>query len=225
MRRQQRTRSFVPSFPTLKLCALATVVAIAACGDDDDDVEMEDEGPEVFTTLELTFSPDGGTAADDIVALFQDDDGDGVMSGSISPGITTLAASTTYSLSVRLANTTLPAGEQDEPQEEVMEEEDEHQFFFFGPTVNGPATTNTTAPLTHAYADMDGGGLPVGFVNTITTGSAASAGDFTVLLRHLPPVDGSAVKVAGLAGTLASSGVSALPGETDITVTYTVEVQ
>ncbi len=212
------------------------LLPLTACGDDDDDDNGDDtgnppgadvdEGPEIFTTLELTFSPDGGTAADDLVTTFQDDDGDGVMSGTITPEMTMLAASTTYTLSLRLANTTLPEDDQDEPQEEVMEEDDEHQFFFFGEQINGPATDNMDAPITHEYADDDGA-LPVGFISTITTDEAADAGDFTVLLRHLPPADdGTVIKVDGLAEDLAASGDPAdLPGETDISVTFSVGVE
>lgn len=205
--------------------AIAALSLAAACGDDDPEVEMEDDGPEVFTTLELTFSPDGGTASDDIVITFQDDDADGVGSGAITPEMIMLAAETTYTLSFRVANTTLPVGEQDDIQQEIMDEEDDHQFFVFGEMVNGPATDNPTAPITHAYADLDSNDLPIGFVNDVQTGAAEPAGDFTVLLRHLPPVDGTVQKLPDLEGTLRTGGIEALPGQTDIIVTYTIGVE
>jgi hypothetical protein len=47
----------------------------------------------------------------------------------------------------------------------------------------------------------------------------------TVTLRHLPPENETAVKVAGLAEDAAASGIESLPGDTDVSVDLDVEVQ
>ncbi|MEM6732774.1 MAG: hypothetical protein AAF658_14545, partial [Myxococcota bacterium] len=207
----------------------ALALGTAACGDDEEEtVPQEDEGPEVFTTVILTFSPDGGTAGDDIVVQFEDPDGDGVQNGVFtypnSGSSALLAADTDYTLAVSFRNILAP--DPDEIQEEIaVEEDDEHQILFFGSNVNGPATTNTSAPITHTYADMDENMLPVGVINNIeTSATAAAAGPFSVLLRHLPPVNGTAEKVAGLAAAWRDNGETGFPGETDIRVDFSIGV-
>ncbi|MEO1172674.1 MAG: hypothetical protein AAFX94_11590 [Myxococcota bacterium] len=209
-----------------------------ACGDDDDpETEMMADGEdefEVITTLELTFAL-VSDPSDTTTITFEDADGDGGQSGTFSPSEINLAANESYALTMRLANVT--SDEPDEPQEEVSEEDDEHQFFILGSNVRGPARDDASAAIQHAYDDMDDNDLPVGFTNTITTGAAATAGGFRVILRHLPPVDGTAQKVAGLETVLfdataeidASSDPTFEPagfaGESDLDLTFTVGVE
>ena len=80
-----------------------------------------------------------------------------------------------------------------------------HQFFY-QVTVNG---------LDVAYDDMDDDGNPIGLLTTLTT-NGVGAGTMTVVLRHEP--DKNAVGVS--TGNIANAG-----GETDIEVTFDVDVQ
>jgi hypothetical protein len=177
----------------------------------------EDNEEEVITTVELTFTPQGGGTA--LTFSWADPEDDG------SPVIDTIVLSDAddYDLTVRFLN------ELEEPAEniteEIEEEDDEHQVFIFGDAVEGPGTgTNADKLVTHAYDDTDGDGNPVGLSNTIVT-DATGTGDFRLVLRHLPVEDGTALKVADLAATLASDGVTGLPGDSDADVTFPIEVE
>ena len=175
-----------------------------------------DHENEVFTTVVLTFSPVGG--GDDLEFRFTDlQDGDPLTED------VTLTDGTDYDLAMTFLN------ELEEPAEimsvELLDEDDQHQVFFTGSAVQGPATgVNASAVVEHAYADQDGSGLPLGLENTIDTLGAGS-GDLIVTLRHMPPENGAAVKVDGLAGTVASSGFSAIGGNNDIQVTFPLAVE
>ena len=107
---------------------------------------------------------------------------------------------------------------------EITDEKDEHQVFFYGAAVQGPANTaNADAVVEHAYADVDNNGLPVGLTNTFTA-TAAGTGVMSVLLRHMPPVNGEAIKVADLAAVMDAGSDTDLPGSTDINVDFNVIV-
>lgn len=199
---------------------LALTLALAACGDDGGD-GGDDTGDgnenEVITTVTLEFTPEGG--GESISAAWDDPDGDGGDPPAIDP--ITLADGTTYTVAIGFENRL-----EDPPEvitEEVDDESDEHQIFFTGSAVNGPASDEPDAPLTHSYDDEDANGLPIGLANTIV--AAAGSGDLTVTLRHLPPVNGSAVKSASLADDVKASGFGDLPGTTDAQVTFPATVE
>lgn len=189
--------------PTL----LALMAGLVACSDTS--TPTEDNEGEVITTVALTFSPQGG--GDDVVATWDDPENDG------SPVIDdiVLADGTTYALAVRFLNAL------EDPAEditvEIGAEDDEHQVFFTGTAFGDDL-------LTHAYADEDAQGHPVGLDSDITT-VAAGSGTFIVTLRHLPPVEGEAVKTGTLADDLAAGGFSDLPGATDVQVTFPLLVE
>lgn len=171
---------------------------------------------EVFTTVSLTFTPVGGGAP--VVAAFKDADGDGGNPPTVDP--INLVAGKQYTTTVTFLNELeVPAAD---ISLEVKDEGDQHQLFFTGTAVNGPASNQPAAALTHMYSDMDINGLPLGLVNNFAT--VAGTGALTVTLRHLPPLNGSAAKVAGLAETVKASGLSAIGGETDVSVNFTVTV-
>ncbi len=164
--------------------------------------EKDPEPPieeEVITTLTYTLTPTGGGNA--VIFRFQDLDGDGGNAGTITNG--TLAANTTYTGSMELLNESETPAE--DVTEEINEEDEEHQFFF----------QVTTPDVTIGYADVDGNNNPVGLATTVTTGAAAS-GTMTVILRHEPNKDASGVSD----GDITNAG-----GETDIEVTFTLDVQ
>jgi hypothetical protein len=190
---------------------LVGMLMVAACGDDGGGGNEN----EVITTVTLTFTPAGGAP---VIASFRDPDGDGGMAPTIDP--VNLTNATTYTLTVKFLN------ELETPAEditvEVMDESDVHQLFFTGTAVKGPATSNTTGPLTHSYGDMDANGFPIGLTNTIA--AATGTGMLTVTLRHMPPVSGNPVKTGTLADTVKTSGIPALPGDTDASVTFMATV-
>lgn len=164
----------------------------------DDEVEIENE-EEVITTLQYVLTPTAGGNA--VTLQFEDADGDGP--GAPVLTVDALAANTTYNGAITLSNVTETPAE--DVTEEIEEEDDEHQFFF----------SSTVSGLTVAYADEDGDGNPVGLATTLTTGAAGS-GTLTVTLRHEPSKDASGVS----AGDITNAG-----GETDIEVTFNIDVQ
>ena len=171
------------------------VVSITSCDDDDPDMENEEE---LITTLILTFTPTDGGAP--LQQIFRDLDGD----GGNEPIISTvpLGADTDYVLDIRVLN------EAEDPTEDITEEieaeDDEHQFFFEISGLN----------LTIEYADADGDGNPIGLENDAVT-TTVSTGSLTVTLRHEPDKDGEGV---------ASGDITNAGGETDIEVTFNMEI-
>lgn len=171
---------------------------------------------EVFTTVSLTFTPVGGGAA--VTAAFKDPDGDGGNAPTIDP--INLVAGTQYTTTVKFLNELeTPAAD---ITLEVKDEADQHQVFFTGTAVNGPASNQPTAALTHTYSDTDVNGLPIGLVNNVA--AKAGTGTLTLTLLHMPLLNGSAVKVAGVADTVKASGFAAIGGETDVSVNFAVTV-
>ncbi len=173
-----------------------SVFSLSTCNDDD----MGPEEPvELITTLLYTLTPDGGGTP--VVLSFRDTDGD----GGNAPVVTTepLAAGTTYTASVSLLNESETPAE--DISEEVSEEAEEHQFFF----------SATGADLTVSYADQDADGNPIGLVSEVVTGTAGS-GSLTITLRHQPDKNADGVSN----GLIANAG-----GETDIEVTFSIEIE
>lgn len=193
--------------------ATASLVATAACSDD----ATTPSEQEVITTVTLTFTPAGGGTP--VVVAYDDPDGDGGAAPTIDA--LGLVAGTTYDTTVRFQNKLETPAE--EITDEIRDEADQHQLFFTGSAVDGPATANPGAPLVHAYADTDANLLPIGLANTFTVGSG-TPGELTVTLRHMPPVNGAAVKTAAAAMTVRDGGFAALGGETDAQVTFQVAI-
>ncbi|HEY5923628.1 MAG TPA: hypothetical protein VIV11_18230 [Kofleriaceae bacterium] len=189
-----------------------TAVLLAACSGCDDETT---NAPEYITTVQLAFMPASGTP---VMAEFDDPDGDGGNPGTSQP--VNLANATTYTLTVKFLNRLETPEEDITP--EVSDEGFQHQLFFTGTAVNGPATTNPSAPLTHSYADMDSNGLPVGLTNTIV--AATGTGTLTVTLRHMPP-ELPPEKSADSATQVRTGGFAAIGGSTDAQVDFAVTVQ
>lgn len=190
------------------------LVLLAACAD----IEKPDEenAEEVITTVVLDFVPASGSASS---FAWSDPEADG------SPVVDdiTLADGETYTVSVSFLN------ELEDPAEDITEEvgaeDDQHQVFVTGSAVQGPATgTNAAAVVSHAYADADANGFPVGLENTVASLMPGS-GTLTITLRHLPPENDVAVKTGTLAEDAASSSLDALPGDTDVSVDFALTVE
>lgn len=186
-------------FRVLSVLALTAVVfSMNSCKKDPVEPVIENE-EEVITTLNFTLTPDGG--GDAVIFSFQDLDGDGGSAAVIENGI--LAANTTYTGALELLNETESPAE--DITEEVEEEAEEHQLFF----------ETTLTALAVSYADTDADGNPIGLATTVTTGDA-EMGTLTITLRHEPVKDGTGVSD----GDITNAG-----GETDIEVTFDVDVQ
>ena len=180
------------------------------------DVDRTDDN-EVITTVTLTVTPIAGGAS--IVASVDDRDGDGG-DAPVVTGLTLPAGM--FDMTVKLENKLETPAE--DITLEVRDEGAEHQFFFTGSAVNGPASDQPNAPLTHTYADMDSQGLPIGITNKLT--AIAGMGALTITLRHVPAVNAVAVKVPDLANQVRGPmGFQAIGGTSDVQVTIPVTVQ
>lgn len=173
-----------------------SLVYFSACTKDDPEIPNEEE---IITTINYTLTPDAGGTP--IVLSFQDLDGDGGNDPIISSG--TLAANTTYTASLELLNETENPAEN--ITDEITAEAEAHQFFF-QTTFNG---------LTVTYDDVDANGKPVGLATKVST-TNAETGTITIILRHEPNKSASGVSN----GDITNAG-----GETDVEVTFQVDVQ
>ena len=128
-----------------------------------------------------------------------------------------------YEMSVQILNEAGGSAEDITP--EIAQFATEHQLFFTGSAIEGPATgTNEDALLVHAYDDEDEDGLPLGLENTLTV-LGAGTGEMSIMLRHMPPENGQAVKTADSAEVVATDGFSALGGDIDLNVTFPLLVE
>lgn len=185
---------------------------LAACEDDHGHSHNENE---VITSVVLTFTPSGGGAP--IVATFNDPDGDGGAAPTVDPINLPAGA---YATTVRFENRLETPAE--DITAEVADESDEHQIFFTGTAVSGPASNQAAAPLAHSYNDTDANGLPIGLFNAFV--ASTGTGQLTVTLRHLPEMNGQAVKKSTTAMTVRDSGFATLGGTTDAQVMFNVTV-
>lgn len=151
---------------------------------------------EVITTLKLVF--DDTTAANmDVVAVFDDQDGDGGNTPIQHDTIKLLANKIYHTTIYLLDKTKNPI---DTISNEVKEEANDHHFFF---NYSGVSVTST-------YLDLDSNNppLPLGLITRWVTGNA-SVGTSQIILKHQP-------------GT--KNGTQT-PGETDIDVVFQTKIQ
>ncbi len=191
------------------------LLVLAACGGDVEDPKETNE-EEVITTVILEFTPQLG--GDALVFQWADPESDG------SPVVDPIALPDvgTYALSIRFLN------ELESPPEEITDEvaaeAEAHQVFVTGEAVEGPATgSNPFALVQHAYSDADANGYDLGLTNAITTLGTGSA-ELVISLRHLPEEGGEPTKTADLATRVASDGMASIPGDTDVEVSFELEV-
>lgn len=187
------------------------LAAFAACGGDDGGSSNDNE---VITTAILSFAPASGPT---ITATFNDPDGDGGQAPTIDPVNLTPG---NYTLTVQFQNRLVTPFE--ESTDEIRDEQNFHLLLFTGSAVVGPASATASGPLTQAYADTDGNGLPIGLTSTIT--ATPGTGQLTVTLRHMPPEE-PPVKAADTLAKAKAGGVDSIGGSTDAQVNFTVTVQ
>jgi hypothetical protein len=196
--------------------ALVFPLLVTACPDvekPDDNVNAE----EVITTVELTFTPAAGGAPLVFAHADPENDGDPVIDAITLPV-------GSYALGVRFLN------ELEDPAEDITveirdEESDEHQVLVYGAGVQSPATGDNAAALAEvAYDDEDANGFPVGVAHTLEATTAGTA-ELKVMLRHLPPENGVAVKNTTIAADFAAGGSAGIGGEVDVDVTFPFTIQ
>jgi hypothetical protein len=175
--------------------AMVTVISLNACSKDDPKPVNEEE---VLTTVTTTLKNGGQT----VTLQVRDLDGN----GPNAPVVTVsgnLKAATSYTGTVTFLNeTTNPVGN---TTAEILTEGVDHQLFFQAPSAIG----------TFAYSDQDANGKPIGLAFTLTTG-AATTGNLTVTLRHLPNKSAAGVST----GNITNAG-----GATDAAVSYPIVVE
>ena len=155
---------------------------------------------ELITTLKYTLISDD--FSDTASFSFTDVDGPGGNNPVIVESV--LKSNTYYIGKLELLN------EQINPPEditvEIEDEAEDHQFFF-------QSTINQN--LNIAYNDADLNGNPIG-ISTLLQTKNPSSGKLTITLRHMPDKFANGVKQ----GNIANAG-----GETDIEITFDVEIQ
>lgn len=196
----------------MRFAPVLSLFLLVGCGDDGGPSNLE----ELITTVTLTMTPMGGGTA--VTASFDDEDGLGGNPPVIDP--INLVAAQTYAVTVSFQNRLETPPE--EITDEVRDEGEDHQVFFTGTAVNGPASNQPGAPLTHAYTDMDTNGLPIGLASTFAT--TTGTGTLTVTLRHVPPLNNTPTKTADLATQVRDSGFATLAGSSDASVSFMVTV-
>jgi len=183
-------------FKSVLLLLFVNLVMLTSCKKEDPVIPNEEE---VITNVNYTLTPDGGGIP--VVLSFQDLDGDGGMLPTITGG--NLTTNTSYKGVLELFNEQATPIENVNP--EILAEAEDHQFFF----------QTSVSGLTVAYDDQDANNNPLGLKTTLTTTDAGS-GTITITLRHEP--NKSASGVAG--GDISNAG-----GETDIEVSFAIDVQ
>lgn len=185
--------------PTKLLFFSSIFVLLFASSCKDDEIPEVPVQPELITTLTYTLTPEGG--GDAVVLSFQDLDDDGPIAPITQNG--TLQNTTTYNGVLTFLNESVDPSEN--ITEEVEAEDEEHQVFF---------VTNNDF-VTVAYDDTDSDGNPIGLSSKLTTSQTGTT-DLTITLRHEPNKAGENVST----GDITNAG-----GETDIEVTFNVEIE
>ncbi|SHJ29969.1 hypothetical protein SAMN02745146_2810 [Hymenobacter daecheongensis DSM 21074] len=175
---------------------LAAPLAFAACSDDKDDPEPEEDN-ELITTVTYTLTPVAGSSAPAATITWEDLDGAGGAAPVITGGPLALRAGTTYTGTITLLDKTkTPAAN---VTDEVAKEKEDHLFLY------EPAPT---VLLSITRTDKDSKNLEVGLTTRLVTTTAAT-GTLKITLRHQP-------------GT---KNGNASPGDTDVEATVPVAVQ
>lgn len=188
---------------------ILSVITFSGCSDND---PKKEDVPEMITKVVLTFTG-GGTQQ---VVTATDPDGDGVQNIK-TDGTITLSKNTDYVLTLQLINGLAdPGDEAYDVTKEVESESHEHQFFYSwtGNAFASPAGDGNIDNRSDAlnYQDKDANNFPVGLrTNWKTIDVGTKGAKFRVLLKHQPE--------------LKSTSSSSADGETDLDITFDLEVQ
>lgn len=155
---------------------------------------------EVITTIKLTLTDSANTLSS-VSAVFNDPDGEG---GKAPVQFDTIKVSKgkTYLVGIELFDKTkIP---EDTISNEVANEANDHHFFF-----HFSGTPVSSIILTYLDQDNNTVPLPLGLTTKWRVPSTSGKGTLQIILKHQPGVkDGSET-----------------PGETDVDVTFQVEIQ
>ena len=199
--------------PLFTAYALLFSVSLVFTACNDDDVPPEENEEETITDVTLRFTPTTGAP---VIATWKDADGEGAGDPVHTP--VTLAANTTYTLTIDLINAIDP-NDPESISEEVEEEAEAHMFFFgwtgglfSSPTGDGNlGAGNRADPINYEDDDDPNGvGFPLGLETTWTT-AGATTGTFRVVLKHQPDIK--------------SATSDSTVGESDVDVTWEATVR
>jgi hypothetical protein len=186
----------IKTINTIKLLAVLFISTFAFTACSDDDDHDEDHEHEEELITTVIYTLTNNN--DTVTLKFVDLDGEGGEEGTYS--VTgPLSANSTYIGEIALLNESESPAE--DITEEVKEESDEHEFFY----------SSSISGLTVSKNDTDSNGNPIGITTALTTTDSGS-GTITIILKHEPtkPNNGSATDAGG---------------STDVSVTFTVEVE
>jgi hypothetical protein len=183
-----------------------------ACEGDDDDEDMEigmENEEELITDLILTFT--NTDTQDSASFTFSDSDGPGGNASTIDViDLQTGGEAVTYDVSVKVQDASDPNDVEDITAE-VMEEAAEHQFFYLP-----NEAADSLVSISYDLSDVDENGNPVGLeTKWLFDGTSNGSESVQVVLRHEPN--------KGAAG-VAEGDIENAGGETDIQVTFNLEV-
>lgn len=187
------------------------LMLLMGCNDDvsDPDGHDHDHDHGVIAAVQLTFAPTSG--GDAVTYEIHDGVSDEVQ----------LMAGESYDLSVAVL-------EEDadgllDLTGEISNDAESHQVFFLGEDIASEATQSQNALVSVDYNDSDSNGMPLG-IDSVATGLQAGSGSMQVVLRHMPPENGSPIKNADSAADVASGGLSAIGGDNDFDVSFDLTV-
>ena len=183
------------TFNYILLLAFAASIGFSSC-EKDPQVPNEEE---LITTFIYTLTPQAG--GNPVIFSFRDLDGAGGLDPVVVQG--RLNTHSVYNGVVQLLNESVTPTV--DITAEVAAEASDHQFFYTFPD----------SSISYVYTDVDDDNNPIGITTMVTTGDI-SDGLMTVLLRHLPDKFAAGVK---------SGNVSNAGGETDIEVSFFLEVE
>ncbi|NEN24356.1 type 1 periplasmic binding fold superfamily protein [Cryomorpha ignava] len=191
------------------LIIFAIPVVFACEGNDDDNPQIENEA-ELITVLNITLI--NPVTNDTTFAVFSDPDGP----GGISPTVTPITLKYTgengqYLAHVEVLDSSNP-NDVEQINPEILEEADMHQFFYLPNTEAGEVVNISYDPQ-----EIDSNGNPLGISSIWNVLGLTNQGEtVTIVLRHSPNKGGAGVAT----GDITNAG-----GETDIEVTFQLEIQ
>ena len=183
---------------------------LMGCSDVENADHHHDHNHGVATAVTLTFVDQ--ELGDELVFSFRDDTAEPIV----------LAASRSYDLTVAILEG--DADDEADMTEEIRSDGAAHQIFFLGDDIESPASYSDDPLLLVSPTDADENGVFIGLENVADTTDLAGTGSLNVVLRHLPPENGVAIKDETTAQTVAEEGLAAIGGANDVDVTFALEV-